>query len=125
MEKKKILIVDDEEHFGKMVKLNLEGTGRYAVRVETQGKQAFAAAKVFKPDLILLDVIMPDADGGEVAQQIKTDKDLNNTPIVFLTAIVKKNEIAYRDGSACGYPFIAKPVTVKELINRIEKTINR
>lgn len=71
-------------------RLYLEDTGKYKVMVETKGKQAFAAAKKFKPDLIFSDIIMPDRAGEEVAVQIKSDYSLKDIPQVFLTAIVNK-----------------------------------
>jgi CheY-like chemotaxis protein len=98
MEKKKIMIVDDEERFAQMIKLNLETTGQYKVRIETEGEKALPAAQEFQPDLIFLDVMMPGLDGGDVAKQIKDDKDLKNTPIVFLTAIVSENEVSSKHG---------------------------
>lgn len=125
MEKKKILLVDDEEGFTRIVKLNLEATAKYAVRIENKGSLALAAVKEFKPDLILLDVIMPDMAGSDVAAQIKEDDETKNIPIVFLTAAVTKKEL---DGSCSligGRPFIAKPVNLKELIYCIEKYINK
>src|SRR5947209_1406035 len=85
-EKKRILIIDDEASFARMVKLNLEKTGAFEVRAESKAGYALATAREFKPDLILLDVIMPAMDGGDVANQIKRDRNLKGTPIIFLTA---------------------------------------
>ena len=70
MEKKRILIIDDEAGFTRMVKLNLEKTGQFEVREENKATYALAAAREFKPDLIILDVIMPTMDGGDVFNQI-------------------------------------------------------
>ena len=123
MEKKRILMVDDEQDFTKMVKLNLEETGKYAVMVENNSNNAFMAAQEFKPDLILLDVMMPGMDGGDVASELRSDDTLKDIPIVFLTAILKKGEIDSSDGTMGGHPFIAKPVSVKDLITCIEKHI--
>jgi CheY-like chemotaxis protein len=125
VEKKKILMVDDEQDFTKMVKLNLEETGEYAVMVENNSKKAFMAAKEFKPDLILLDVMMPGMDGGDVASELRSDDTLKDIPVVFLTAIIRGDEINSPDGSIGGHPFIAKPVSVKDLIKCIEKHIAR
>jgi CheY-like chemotaxis protein len=119
MGKKRILLIDDEPSFTNVLKLNLEETGAYEVRTENGGKQGLVAARQFKPDLILLDVIMPGMDGGDVASEIKTDENLKNTPIVFLTAVAKKKE----EGIIGGRPFIAKPVTVEEVIACIEKNL--
>ncbi len=119
MGKKRILLIDDEPSFTRMLKLNLEETGAYEVREENRGKFGLAAARQFKPDLILLDIIMPDMSGGEVAFEIEADRTTKDTPIVFLTAALKKED----EGMIGGRAFIAKPVTVKEVIDCIERTL--
>ena len=119
MSKKRILLIDDEFSFTRMLKLNLEETGAYEVRAENRGSEGLAAAKQFKPDLIFLDVVMPDMSGGEVAFQIEADRKLKDTPIVFLTAAAKKED----EGMIAGRHFIAKPVTVEEVIDCIEKNL--
>src|SRR5207249_3944002 len=93
MAKKRILLVDDEKSFTNLLKLNLEETGNYDVRVENWAEDAYGAAKEFKPDLVLLDIIMPRMPGGNVAAQIKKDPALKATPIVFLTAAVRKHQV--------------------------------
>ena len=123
MAQKKILIIDDEVGFTDLVRLNLEETGNYEVRVENKGSQALNAAKAFKPDLIFLDIIMPDMQGSDVARQIKDDEALKNTPIVFITAIVSAEETASHGGVIGGNPFLSKPVSAEELIEYIEKII--
>jgi CheY-like chemotaxis protein len=115
MEKKRILIIDDEPTFTRMVRLNLEKTGKYEVREENRGRRGAAAAREFKPHLIFLDVIMPDADGGEVAAHIQADNRLKNVPIVFLTATVSKREVGDTGGTRGGLFFLAKPVTLEQL----------
>ncbi len=119
MGKKRILLIDDEPSFTRMLKLNLEETGAYEVREENRGRFGLAAARQFKPDLILLDVVMPDMSGGEVASQIGDDRTVKDTPIVFLTAAAKKKE----EGIIAGRTIIAKPVTVEEVIDCIERTL--
>jgi CheY-like chemotaxis protein len=125
MVKKKILVVDDEEGFTKLVKLNLERTGRYEVRTESKGLLGLAAAKEYKPDLIFLDIIMPDLDGGDVCYQLENDKETKSIPIVFLTAVAKKEEVRENWGTIGGHPFIAKPVSARELIDCIEKNSSK
>ncbi len=120
MSKKRILLIDDEPSFTNVLKLNLEDTGAYDVRAENGGKLGLVTARRFKPDLILLDVIMPDMDGGDVAAEIQSDENLKNTPIVFLTAVAKKKE----EGIIAGRPFVAKPVTVEEVVACIEKNLS-
>jgi CheY-like chemotaxis protein len=114
--KTKVLIVDDEPGFTKLVKLTLERSGNYKVLEQNDGSQAWLTARDFRPDIIFLDVVMPKADGGEVAQQIRSDPLLEHVPVIFLTAIVSQRESHHEFG---GFPFLAKPVsiqTIKETI---------
>jgi CheY-like chemotaxis protein len=121
MAKKRVLLVDDEKSFTNLLKLNLEDTGQYEVRVENWAEDALAAAKEFKPDIILLDLIMPRLPGGNVAALIKDDPALKETPIVFLTAAVRKHQVDENDGIICDHPCLAKPATVEMVIDMIEK----
>lgn len=122
-QKKKILIIDDEANLTMLVKLNLEKTGHYEVREENRAIRGLAAAREFKPDLVLLDVMMPDLDGGDVLAQLKADPNLKDVPVVFLTATVLKEEIAKKGGSIGGYPFIPKPFRAEVLLDRIKKML--
>jgi CheY-like chemotaxis protein len=119
--KKRVLLVDDEASFTRLMKLNLEANGAYDVRVENDGRKAVAAARSFRPDLVFLDVIMPDADGGEIAAAFRADPTLKNTPIVFLTAVVSKNEVIQHGDVIGGQMFLAKPVSVEDVKRTIEK----
>ena len=121
VEKKRILIVDDEVSFARMVKLNLEKTGAFDVRTENKATYALAAAREFKPDLIILDVIMPNMDGGDVSNQFKRDRQLRDTPIIFLTATVSKREAGEGGLNSGGALFLAKPVSVEALVARINE----
>ena len=123
MNKKRILIVDDEVSFTRLVKLNLEQAGDYEVRTESSGALAVSAAMAFKPDLILLDNIMPDLDGGDVIARLKSNASLKDIPVVFLTATVRKQEVDARGGVIGGFPFVAKPVTVSALVVCIEENL--
>lgn len=125
MAKRKILIVDDEESFGFMVKVNLEKTRKYEVMVETEGKNALLSARDYKPDLIFLDILMPDVDGGEIFTQLQKDPELKSIPVVFLTALVRETEVSEDGHVIGGHPFISKPVTIEELIAAIENNIRR
>ena len=120
MTKKRILVVDDEASITRTMKVNLERTGAYAVRTENQATHALAAAREFQPDLILLDVMMPEMDGGEVAAGLRDDPALQNIPIVFLTAIVSKKETGGEYLESGGQTFIAKPANLDSLIQCIE-----
>ena len=119
-EKKRILIVDSDPNTTHLVKVLLERTGGYLVLEENDATKAHQSARNFRPDLILLDVVMPETDGGEIAAQIEADPELHNTPIVFLTALVTRAE-AKSGLRIQGHPFLAKPVSIPELINAIEQ----
>ena len=119
-EKRRILIVDNDPNTTHLVKVLLEKTGHYLVLEENDATRAHQSAQNFRPDLILLDVVMPETDGGEVAAQVETDPELHDTPIVFLTALVTRAE-AKSGLTIQGHPFLAKPVSIPELINAIEE----
>jgi CheY-like chemotaxis protein len=121
MTKTKVLLVDDEKSFTSLLKLNLEETGRYEVRVENWPEDAHAACRAFRPDLVLLDIIMPRMPGGNVAALIEEDPLLKNTPIVFLTAAVRRHQVEENEGIICGRPCLAKPATVDEIMKVIEE----
>jgi len=123
MQQKRILIIDDEATFTRMVRINLEQTKRYVVREENRALHALTTAREFKPDLILLDVIMPGADGGEIASRIKTDHTLKHVPVIFLTATVSKREAAEGVFTG-GYLFLPKPVSLKNLVECMENALN-
>src|SRR5689334_15994862 len=101
-EKKRILVVDDEPSITRLLKLNLEQTNDYVVRAEIDSERAIAAAEEFQPDLILLDVMMPGLDGGELASRFQANPKLKRVPIVFLTAATTKSEIYARGGKIGG-----------------------
>ena len=119
---KKILIVDDESGFTRLMKLTLERTGDYRVMEVNDGTLAWLKAREFRPDLVLLDIVMPKIDGGDVAAQLKDDPSLKNVPIVFLTAIVSERETV-PGGLIGGFPFISKPVSLDALVHCIEANL--
>lgn len=119
--KKRILLVDDEKSFTMLLKMNLEETGNFEVRVENWPEDAVEAAREFKPHLVLLDIIMPRLPGGNVATQIDGDPELKGTPIVFLTAAVRKTQVDDHGGIICDHPCLAKPASIDEVLAAIEK----
>jgi len=123
MGKKKILIIDDEENFCNLVKKNVEKTNEFEVYTATNGDDGIKLIKELKPDLILLDIIMPGLDGGDVVSLIRSDNSIKNTPIVFLTSLVRKEEDGYQAGFTKGYSLLAKTVTVRELIACIKQNV--
>src|ERR1035437_8833345 len=106
-EKKRILAVDDQASNTRLLKLYLERTNDYVVREENDAKTALSAAEEFQPHLILLDVMMPGMDGGELAACFQANPKLKAVPIVFLTAAVTKREVTAGGGEGGGGPFLA------------------
>src|SRR5437868_13650416 len=118
---KRILLIDDDSVFTRTVKLLLEASGNYSVEEENDSRNAFATARWFRPDLIFLDVMMPDVDGVDIAHQIEGDALLQGTPIVFFTGLVSEEEaVSNRIG---GYRFIAKPLRRDQLVSCVEEIL--
>jgi len=121
-QKPRILIIDDNPGFTRAAKLLLEKTRSYFVCEENDATKAHQTAQSFKPDLVLLDIAMPQTDGGEVAARIQSDPALRRIPVVFLTALVTKAET--KSGLEIeGHPFLAKPISFEELIESIEENL--
>jgi CheY-like chemotaxis protein len=116
-DKKRILAVDDQASNTRLLKLYLERTNNYVVREENDAKAALSAAEEFQPHLILLDVMMPGMDGGELAACFQASPKLKAVPIVFLTAAITKREVEAGGGQVGGHPFLAKPVVLSELVD--------
>ena len=121
--KKKILVVDDEKRMTRLLKNTLERTGKFEVRTENKGSNAVNAARTFKPDLILLDMIMPDMGGESVADEIREDEELNHIKIVFLTASLTKDETGNTGKIIGRHLFLAKPIRDDDLIHCIDNKL--
>ena len=124
MDKVRVLLIDDEPSFTRMLKLSLERRG-FEVRVENNGAYGLTVARDFLPNFIFLDVIMPDVDGGDVAAKIQSDPSLKDVPIVFLTAGVSKETTRAKGNMIGGQNYLAKPVTVDEVVRCIEKQLEK
>lgn len=117
---KKILVIDDERGFTEMVKLNLEMTGRYEVCIENIPTRALESVLEYRPDIILLDVIMPELEGPDIVYLIRNTEKVSRIPIIFLTATITRAEAA-EQSIVGGHAFLAKPCSIGELIETIEK----
>lgn len=113
--KTRVLIVDDEPDFTMMMGLALQQTGQFEVREENNALATLASARDFRPDVVLLDVMMPDADGGDIAGQLKADDATAHLPIIFLTALVGNEETSLGGLLSGGHRFLPKPVSLAEL----------
>jgi CheY-like chemotaxis protein len=118
----RVLIVDDNSEFARGARQFLEHTGNYFVCAVNDPRRALEAARRFHPDLILLDLIMPQADGLEVALQLEADWALHEVPIVFVTALITREEA--RDGRRInGHRVVPKPASGFDLIRVIEESL--
>ena len=117
-EERRILIVDDDRESTHLLKILLEKVG-YLVLEENDAAKAHQSVHNFGPDLILLDIMMPQIDGVELASEIGADPQLQKTPIIFLTALGDP-----RAGLRIqGHPVLPKPINVPELIKRLEENL--
>ncbi len=122
MAKKKVMIIDDEEDFLKVVKLNLEQTGKYEVTIFSKAKDIVSHVHRCKPHLILLDILMPGIGGIEACERLNQDAVGQNIPIIILSALEKDEDKlkAYKVGVI---DYITKPVKKDFLIAKIEKVL--
>ncbi|MBT8229705.1 MAG: response regulator transcription factor [Bacteroidia bacterium] len=122
-DKHKILVVDDEKDILELLSYNLDKEG-YHVKTASNGKKAVETARSFIPDLILLDIMMPEQDGVETCRQLRELSELNDTFIIFLTARAEEySEVAGFD--AGGDDYINKPIKPRALISRLSAMFRR
>ncbi len=120
--KPRILIVDDNPRFSHSARLILQESGQYVVCEENDAASAVETARSFRADLILLDLVMPQLDGAEVAAQVESDWALHGVPIVFVTGLVTRDEA--RNGQRIdGHRVVSKPVSSFDLLGAVEESL--
>lgn len=120
---KQILIVEDERDLAELLEYNLRGAGYATARAHT-GQEALTLARSSPPDLVLLDLMLPELAGTEVAQHLRADRELSHVPIVMLTA--KADEIDQVVGLTIGADdYVTKPFSMKVLLARVEAIFRR
>jgi DNA-binding response OmpR family regulator len=118
MANEKILLVDDEEDILDFLELILEEQS-YTILKACSGRDALAAAQMHRPDLILLDIMMPEMDGWEVLKLLKADEEMQHIPVAMLTARTEmKDKIQGLQEGAIDY--ICKPFSTKDLIEKLQ-----
>lgn len=123
MSKQTILVVDDERDLLDLIEYNLKKEGFKVLKAEN-GEEGISKAKEHKPDLILLDIMMPKMDGLEAVESMRKDEDLKKTPIIFLTA--RSDEKTEIDGlNKGGDDYITKPISTTKLVSRIKAVLRR
>lgn len=124
MTTKKVLIIDDEEYFCRAVKKLIEMNRDLLVLTATRGDEGLRLARTRKPDLILLDIMMPGMAGTQVAEELSQDPATASIPVIFVTAIVKHEEAERTKGFSGGRMFIAKPVLMDDLLDQIDSALS-
>ncbi len=119
MAKNKILIVDDEKDTLLMLEKRLIAEGYFVLSADN-GKDAITIAKSKRPDLIILDVLMPGMDGSEVAERLKDDSRTRNIPVIFLTALLTRKEEYEKNHIVADNITFAKPFDPEELLDEIK-----
>ena len=120
MAKGKILVVDDEQDVAKALKARLKASG-FSVLIASDSVQAFTMANKEKPDLIILDIMIPGGGGFVVAERLKQSTATHRIPIIFLTGISGGEERAYKAG-ASGY--VMKPYQPEKLLETIQDAMD-
>ena len=124
MARKIILLIDDEKDFCELLQTHLEADGNLNVYVALDGKEGIQLANKLKPDLILLDVIMPGMDGFEVLNRLKQDKGLMQIPVIMLSAIDDK-ATKIKAAQLFDETYITKPIETSELKAKIYEVLKR
>jgi two-component system alkaline phosphatase synthesis response regulator PhoP len=126
--KAKILLVDDDKDFVEATTMVLESKP-YEVVVAYNGDEGLAKARKEKPDLIILDIIMPVKDGFSAAEQLKKEPELKNIPVIMLTSFsgkVAETSLSVSQGLALeADDYVDKPVTPEELLKRVERLLKK
>jgi DNA-binding response OmpR family regulator len=125
MAKTKVLIVDDDVATSRLLALGLERMGTFEVKVENVATRALVVAREFRPNVILLDICMPGADGGDVAFSIHGNPTLRSTPIIFLTSLVSGNESSNAGVLRGGYEFLPKPASIQKVVECIGRHLGQ
>ena len=120
--KRKVLIVDDDAEIVELIVEVLERDGRFEVKTASSGYEAGIATQRFRPELILLDYMLPDVNGNVVCQTIRSNPEFENIKIIIVSGVVKEDEIAQLLKSGAE-DFIRKPFNITELTDKITSVL--
>ena len=116
----KILIVDDQADIRKLLRISLQLREDTELFEAADGESGWALAQELQPDLILLDVMMPGIDGGDLVNLLCRNDVLRKVPVIFLTATVRRVEVDASHGIIGGYRFLSKPIALPELLECLD-----
>ncbi|HND51729.1 MAG TPA: response regulator [Pirellulaceae bacterium] len=115
--KRKLLIVDDDEELVDLLRDAFERDGRFEIKVANNGFEAGMLVKEFRPDLVVLDVMLPDINGKEVCQRVRSDATLDTVKIICISGMVEQDKVAELRAAGAN-DFMQKPFTVDRLMER-------
>jgi DNA-binding response OmpR family regulator len=116
--RKKLLIVDDDQDLVDLMRDGFERDGRFEIRTANNGFDAGMQVKEFRPDLVVLDVMLPDINGREVCQRVRSDRTMDTVKILCISGMVEADKIADLR-SAGANDFMQKPFSIDQLIERV------
>ncbi len=117
--KKKVLVVDDDAEIVELISDILSRDGRFEIKTASSGYEAGMATQQFRPDLILLDYMLPDVNGNVVCQTIRSNPEFENTRVIIVSGVIKQEEIdqLLRSGAQ---DYLKKPFTIAELTEKVD-----
>ncbi len=120
--RKKVLVVDDDAEIVELISDILTRDGRFEIKTASSGYEAGMTTQMFRPDLILLDYMLPDVNGNVVCQTIRSNPEFENTRIIIVSGVIKQDEIdqLLRSGAS---DFVRKPFTISELTEKIDAAL--
>jgi len=124
VDKTRVVMIDDEKDFSTLVKKNLEQRGDYEVFVASDANAGIRAAKKERPDIILLDIRMPNMDGFQTLEKLKNRRDTVHIPVIMLTAI-GDDESKVKAAGLFNEDYLTKPIEIAELKSKIEQVLRR
>lgn len=121
----RVLLIDDDHDALALLKTRLESTGRFRVTTADSGQAGLDLAHEIEPDVIICDIYMPGISGPDVAAALADDDFLSQVPLLFLSALVKPDEIRAHGGRIGGWPMASKEETIDSIIRRIDGMLSR
>lgn len=121
----RVLVIDDDHDALALLKTRLEHTGRFRVTTADSGEAGIDLARELEPDLIVCDIYMPGMGGADVAAALATDDALRDVPLLFLSALVKPDDIRASGGRIGGWPMASKEEPIHSIVRRIDGLLHR
>ncbi len=121
----RVLVIDDDRDALALLKSRLEQTGRFTVTVADGGEAGLELARDLEPDIIVCDIYMPGMSGADVAAALALDEELQDVPLLFLSALVKPDDVRSHGGRIGGWPMASKEESIDSILRRIDHLLER